>query len=206
MFWYVVGTTQVLQNECQELMSLYLLINVFSVAIPLLFSFHKRLNFVAEWKYVLPAIFIALVPFIFWDVLFTRSGIWGFNGVYLLGIDLIHLPLEEWLFFICIPYACLFTHHSLQKIKSGFKLSERSTDFITVLSLTVFLLLMFFFHDKAYTFVNAAFAFVILMIARLIDRSVLSELFSDFFDNPHSFFHRQRHSHRIRYSRTDRMV
>ena len=52
--------------------------------------------------------------FIAWDVLFTRWQIWGFNERYLLGIYVLGLPIEEVLFFVAIPYACLFLYETVQ--------------------------------------------------------------------------------------------
>jgi lycopene cyclase domain-containing protein len=62
---------------------------------------------------MLLGILVAGVPFITWDVIFTRLGVWGFNERYLTGINIINLPLEEWMFFITIPVACIFIYEVL---------------------------------------------------------------------------------------------
>lgn len=98
----------------------YLLINAASISIPLLFSFHPKLKFSAEWKATWLAIIAVAIPFIIWDVFYTDWGVWGFNETYLLGISILGLPLEEILFFICIPYACLFTYHCLKTLYPSF--------------------------------------------------------------------------------------
>jgi lycopene cyclase domain-containing protein len=42
--------------------------------------------------------------------------VWGFNEKHLIGIDLWQMPLEEYLFFFCIPYACVFTYFALTQL------------------------------------------------------------------------------------------
>jgi lycopene cyclase domain-containing protein len=95
---------------------LYLLINLAVLAIPLAFSFHPAVNFAAKFRYYLPAILLSAVVFIAWDMIFTYLGVWGFNAQYLTGIRLLNLPIEEVLFFFCIPYACLFTNYAVTQL------------------------------------------------------------------------------------------
>ncbi len=89
---------------------LYLLINFLAILVPLIKSFDPRVNFYKQWRYLLPSLGIVGAFFIAWDIVFTNWGIWGFNPRYLSGIEIINLPLGEWLFFITIPYCCLFVY------------------------------------------------------------------------------------------------
>jgi len=98
---------------------LYLGLNIGSVLIPFLFSFHPRLRFDKQFRFALPAISTVALLFITWDFAKTALGVWGFNSEYVLGFYLYNLPVEELLFFICIPFACLFTYHCLRVLRVG---------------------------------------------------------------------------------------
>lgn len=93
---------------------LYLAVDLAVLAIPLACSFDRKVRFVRFWPALFPAIAIMMALFIPWDIAFTERGIWGFNPDYLSGLWIAGIPIEEWLFFICIPYACLFTYESLK--------------------------------------------------------------------------------------------
>lgn len=89
---------------------IYLLIDIGAVLFPLAASFEKKVAFYKSWRALLPAMLITAAVFIAWDAAFTAQGIWWFNRDYTLPFRLGGLPLEEWLFFLAIPYACAFIH------------------------------------------------------------------------------------------------
>lgn len=99
------------------------------------------------------ALLLPAALFIVWDEFFTQMGVWGFNQKYLSGIFIGSLPLEEILFFICIPYACVFTYEALNYLvkKDYFKASQKS---ISIVLITGSLTLGFMNLDKWYTSVT----------------------------------------------------
>lgn len=114
---------------------LYLTLDLFTVLFPFLFSFYSKANFSKKWKYLWPSILISGIIFIVWDEFFTRMGVWGFNEAYLSGLYIGSLPLEEVLFFICIPYACVFTYEALNHLisKNYIRSSQKITSVVLIL-------------------------------------------------------------------------
>ncbi|MFD3000510.1 lycopene cyclase domain-containing protein [Pontibacter toksunensis] len=94
-------------------MYIYLYLNIFTILFPLLLSFDKKVAFYKNWPALFPAILVNAIVFMAWDAWFTDIGVWGFNEEYLTGIYLFNLPLEEVLFFITVPYACVFIYDVL---------------------------------------------------------------------------------------------
>lgn len=160
-------------------MSLYLAINLASLSVPLAVSFHPRLKLYKYWKSLFLAIFISMIPFIIWDVVFTNLGVWKFNASYLSGVYFINLPVEEWLFFICIPYACIFTHEALLELKLV-QLPLKLVQFITFFLLLFFLIGAIVWFDKSYTFLNFLFGFVILFIVFIKNKELLASYYYTF--------------------------
>ena len=160
--------------------SLYLALNIGSIAIPFLASFHPRLKFYKRWKYLLFSILITSLIFIVWDIYFTENGVWGFNENYLIGIYLFGLPLEEWLFFLCIPYACIFSHYAILELAPNLKLSDKIVKVITGLVLLAFLLLTIFNYSKLYTLFNYALAFIVLLLTYIFKPELLKNYFLTF--------------------------
>lgn len=93
---------------------LYLAVDLGAAAVPFIFSFHPRIRFHKMFGPAFAAISIVAAVFVIWDIYFTHLGVWGFNPEYLVGVYLKNLPLEEVLFFICIPFSCLFTYYTLK--------------------------------------------------------------------------------------------
>jgi lycopene cyclase domain-containing protein len=85
----------------------YLIFNLIVISGPLSLSFDRKVHFVDKWNNVSKAILISLAVFVTWDSIVTGRH-WWFNDQYTLGFKILKLPVEEWLFFITIPYASLF--------------------------------------------------------------------------------------------------
>ncbi len=131
--------------------SLYLLVDLGAMLVPFLFSFHPRLKFYVRFRAAFLAIFCVGIPFVVWDVVFTEAGVWGFNERYLLGVNVFGLPLEEVLFFVCIPFSCLFTFHCLNVLKFPRPTPEKAGRMILFAGV-LFILIGVFSATKLYTF------------------------------------------------------
>ena len=150
---------------------LYGLIDFFTLALPLAFSFHPKIRFFTCWKPLFKAIGLTAILFLIFDALFTSWGVWNFNPRYLSGIQLFNLPLEEIFFFICIPYACLFTYYCLNKFFPLGWNTRTETIFCIALSL-ILLIFGLQFRHKIYTsttFISTALCCLLIKFVWRVD-------------------------------------
>lgn len=159
---------------------LYLLLNLGSLIIPLIFSFHPKIQFYKRLYVFIPALLISSAIYISWDILFTKEGIWGFNHQYIIGWYLFNLPLEEWMFFVCIPYASVFTHYTLTSLYPNVQLSGAATSYLNFFLVVLLLIVIGMHMDKAYTFVNGLVTLAILLITLFIKPQVLRSFYLTF--------------------------
>jgi len=89
-------------------LSTYLILNLASIAFPLALSFDRKVAFYRKWPAVFPAVGVVALAYLVWDVIVTARGDWSFNPKHFGKVKIFGLPIEEMLFFVTVPYACLF--------------------------------------------------------------------------------------------------
>ncbi len=148
----------------------YSLILFFTLIICLIASFDRRILFKRYFCPFFKSAIIVAVPFIAWDIWFTEKGVWWFNTDYTLGIVIAGLPLEEWLFFICIPFSCVFTYFCFDKF---FRLEWLSAfnNLIVFVSLIICSVMALLHYDKIYTLVTAITTITTLIYLHFINRA-----------------------------------
>jgi lycopene cyclase domain-containing protein len=132
-------------------------------------SFDKKVHFYKRWKYLFPSIAITALIFIPWDHWFTVRGVWGFNPTHLSGIYIFSLPLEEWLFFLTVPYASVFIYDVLRYyFERNFLNPYRKviTDILIILLAVTGII----YHARMYTFVTFIAAAIFLFFIRYVFR------------------------------------
>ena len=144
----------------------YLLLDIICVLFPFLLSFDKKVAFYKTWKYLFPAIAINGAFFILWDILFTANGVWGFNEKYITGIYVFNLPIEEVLFFISVPYSCVFIYEVLKAYVNRDILG--CVKMINAIVIISTITLCFIYYDRTYTIVNAGICFCLVLFASLV--------------------------------------
>lgn len=142
---------------------LYIWVDFFCIIFPFLFSFHPKIKFYKQWNnFIIPCLFVALF-FIIWDATFTKMKIWWFNYDYLMGFKILNLPIEEILFFICIPYACVFTYYCVELFFQKYTISNILSSLITYILITICLIGLIKYYDRWYTATTC-----ILLMATLV--------------------------------------
>ncbi len=156
-------------------MSLYLFLNIAVIIIPFLLSFERKIEFYKKWKFLIPALLIVGSVYIGWDILSLKTKVWRFNREYTSGIEILGLPVEEILFFITVPYSCIFLYESLsfylgRRIKyANFSGKQTVIPFIILISAAAAV----FFSDQPYTFTVLLSISVFFLISYFFYREFL---------------------------------
>ncbi|OIP84055.1 MAG: hypothetical protein AUK44_03600 [Porphyromonadaceae bacterium CG2_30_38_12] len=152
----------------------YLALMLGSLFFPLLLSFDKNVRFVQYFKPLAVAIVIPGMFFIVWDVLFTHLGYWQFNEAYTLGWRIFKLPLEEWMFFIVIPFCSIFIYKVFQFYFPNLQFNKQLRIFYFSVAL-LFSLIAIFNFEKYYSFITLlGVAFMLFFV--LLEKSFLPHL------------------------------
>jgi lycopene cyclase domain-containing protein len=153
-------------------MSTYLLINILIIFFPLILSFDKNLKFYKKVPYVLQSIAFISTAYIVWDVIATERGDWAFIPEHLIGFYILGLPLEEILFFITVPYACIFIFETV-----SFYVKEKKLNFnkkLSIIPAVLLIVLAIIFYDQNYTFTVSIFAAAFFIGAVLFNEQLLA--------------------------------
>ncbi len=148
----------------------YLLINFLTVLFPFLLSFDRRVRYVQYWRSLFPALGLTGLVFLFWDLIFTWEGVWSFNPNYIIGINFQGLPLEEMLFFVTVPFACIFIYECLNHYIKVDLLANYSK-WISLIFLLLSLLFLIFFYDRVYTLVTFGLLLPLIFFIQFVQKA-----------------------------------
>lgn len=159
--------------------SAYLLINFLTILFPILLSFDSRVQFYKSWKYIFPGLFITGIVFLIWDYLFTILDVWSFNPDYVVGFYILNLPIEEILFFITVPFACIFIYECLNYyIKKD--LFGGVSRIISILLIITCIALLGIFYDRVYTLITFGLLLVVLSYVEFVQKANLGRFYLAF--------------------------
>jgi len=145
----------------------YLLINLLTVIFPIALSFDKRVQFYKSWRFIWPGMAITGLIFLFWDVLFTVKGVWSFNEHYIIGIHIFQLPLEEVLFFLTVPFSCIFIYECLNYY-AKWQMPQGLSKAISIVLMLISLVLAATYPNRLYTMVTFSLLYVLVGLVQLI--------------------------------------
>jgi len=127
----------------------YIILDVLILLFPLIFSFKWKFKYYKFFKPLAASIAIVGISYIIWDVIVTYRGDWWFDKKFLIGIEILGLPLEEILFFILVPFSCIFIYENLV-----YFLKEKKIFYNKILYLIIsgiFIVMGIIFRNQEYT-------------------------------------------------------
>jgi len=151
----------------------YLFLDIVTIIGPLMLSFDKKVAFYKSWKTFIYSMLPVSLFYILWDIYFTKTGVWEFNKPFLIDKFLFNLPIEEYIFFIVVPYACLFIHACLiayfpQYSKKG------KIWFIPLFALSIGMTI--FFYQQIYTALTFGLLSITIGYLMLFEKQLLEKI------------------------------
>ncbi len=153
----------------------YLIFNVVVITGPLLLSFDKKVYFVDKWFRVFKALTIPLILFIVWDALVTGRH-WWFNDNYTMNFRLLGLPIEEWFFFVTVPFSSLFIWEVLKAYFENKSIGGLGNNLNRILMIFIPIGIVLFFFGKEYT----GLALFVFGVVGLSDDFLKTKIFKQF--------------------------
>jgi len=129
----------------------------------------KRINIIIR-NFFLTFIIVSPI-FIIWDIFFTAKNYWRFNNEYLIGIYIFKLPIEELLFFFCIPFASIALFELLNLFINDKKIVFNKSLFII---LGIFIVLLSFYYNKIYFSTTLKVTSFLILLIVLLKNSVFN--------------------------------
>lgn len=112
---------------------------------------------------------------------FTHLNVWSFNSNYLLGIKIGNLPLEEVLFFVVVPFSCVFVFEVITAYFSK-SILQKSALSINLVFLIFFISYGLYFNTKLYTLFQCLLLVIVLVLQqRFIKAEYLGRFYVTFF-------------------------
>jgi lycopene cyclase domain-containing protein len=153
-------------------MNPYLWIDLAILAVPLALSFDRKMRYVRKWPAVLTATAVVAAVFIPWDILKTAAGVWGFNVRYVGRFAFYGLPAGELLFFVVVPFSCIFIYEVVQAYFR--ERPVRVARWVWLLGAGGLVALGVVFRRQTYTLTVLVAVAVVLVLAALWQPALLS--------------------------------
>lgn len=144
--------------------SAYLLFNM-AIASSLFGPFFVHVRFWSRWRGMLRGIVYVSLPFIVWDIYASSAGHWFFNERFTFALRPGGIPVEEMLFFISVPLACMYVWSVIERFADKQIVPTHRARTGLLVAALVLLASTVFVQGRGYThivLVAAAFTCVVL--------------------------------------------
>ncbi len=149
---------------------IYIGLILFTISYPLFKSFEEKIQYSSKWKFLFPGLLLSGAFFIVWDIWFTSIGIWKFNPDYVLGFFIGGLPIEEWLFFIVVPFSCVFIYEVMNYFVKRDVLANYSK-IVTIILILISIIIAVLYRHQLYTVVTFSLLAIFLLFHLIILKS-----------------------------------